>query len=310
MGPLEFWGKISFMKAGLVYSDVLNTVSETYAREIQESDEYGYGMEGILRERRNDLFGIVNGVDYNIWDPATDKLIPYNYSKDDLSGKLKDKRYLLERYNLPVKSRRVPLIGMVSRLADQKGFDILAEAINDIMSFDLQFVLLGTGEKKYHRLFTKIASDYPRRFGVKLAFDNALAHQIEAGADMFLMPSRYEPCGLNQLYSLRYGTVPIVRATGGLADTVKDYDPSTDTGTGFVFKEYSPSALLQAIDKAVSVFLNKTLWTKLMRRGMEEDFSWRVSAEKYLNLYRIAIGKRGRDRNSVGTDPHGGTSTL
>ncbi len=291
-GPLEFWGKVSFTKTGLVYSDVLNTVSETYAGEIQGSSEYGYGMEGILRTRKDDLFGIINGVDYSIWNPETDDLIPHNYNKDDFSGKLKDKKYLLEKYNLPARARRTPLIGMVSRLADQKGFDIFAEAIDDIMSFDLQFILLGTGEKKYHKLFTKIASDYPKKFGVKLTFDNALAHQIEAGADMFLMPSKYEPCGLNQLYSLKYGTIPIVRATGGLADTVIDYNPSTDTGTGFVFKEYSPSALLQIIERSISIFSNKGVWTRLMHRDMEEDFSWMVSAEKYLNLYRIAIEKR------------------
>jgi len=293
LGPLEFWGQVSFLKAGLVYADLINTVSQRYAQEIQSDPEYGLGMEGVLSSRKDDLYGIVNGIDYRVWDPKTDSLIPYRYSRNDLSGKEKDKFELLKKARLPIPSRRVPLIGIISRLADQKGFDLIAEAIDQIMALDLQFVLLGIGDEKYHLLFQKIRRKYPQKAGINLTFDNRLAHLIEAGVDIFLMPSRYEPCGLNQLYSLRYGTIPVVRETGGLADTIQDYEPESGRGTGFVFRNYNSQEMLRAIKRALSLFQDRISWEKLMIRAMGEDFSWEKSAEKYIHLYQKAMAKNG-----------------
>ena len=298
--PFEFWGNVNFLKVGISYADVLSTVSERYAVEIQSSSEFGFGLEGVLRTRNPDLYGIVNGIDYEEWSPEKDKFIPCHYSMEDLSGKEKNKRALLEKSDLPETAcgelsrtkKRVPLIGIVSRLADQKGFDILAEISDKLLSLDLQIVILGTGEEKYHKLFQQMEKKYSQKISVNLHFDNALAHLIEAGADMFLMPSRYEPCGLNQLYSLKYGTVPIVRETGGLADTIQDYDPDTGEGTGFVFKNYDSDELLEAVKRALQVYQNKGGWTKLMKNGMRKDFSWRASAEKYEDLYQIALQKQ------------------
>jgi len=287
--PFEYWGNCSFLKIGISYADVLNTVSEQYMVEIQSSNEFGYGMEGILRTRSDDLYGVLNGIDYQDWNPEIDELIPFNYSPDDLSGKEKNKKHLLKLSGLPVTRKQIPLIGMISRLADQKGFDLLAEIKDDLMKLDLKLVILGTGEKKYHDLLTGLAKRYPKRLRVNLVFDNKLAHLIEAGADMFLMPSRYEPCGLNQLYSLKYGTVPIVRETGGLADTIQDYDPETKEGTGFVFKDYHPEELLAAIKRALEVYKEKEKWKKLMLSGMQKDFSWEASAKKYVQLYGKAL---------------------
>ena len=289
--PFEFWGNVNFMKAGISYADVVNTVSETYAVEIQSGSEYGYGLEGVLRTRNQDLYGIVNGIDYDIWSPEKDKLIPAGFSREDLAGKKKSKLVLRKQCDFPRLRRDIPVIGIISRLADQKGFDLLAEISDELLSWDLQMVILGTGEEKYHRLFTRMQSKYPDKISVNLRFDNALAHLIEAGSDMFVMPSRYEPCGLNQLYSLRYGTVPIVRKTGGLADTIENYDPKTGEGTGFVFKDYDASALLDTIKLAVQVYRDKEVWTKLMKNGMAKDFSWAASAKKYVELYRKAIEK-------------------
>ena len=293
LGPLEFWGKVSFLKAGLVYADIINTVSQRYAQEIQSNSEYGLGMEGVLRERRDDLYGIINGIDYQVWSPETDGLIPYRYSQADLSGKEKDKVELLQEVGLPIPSGRVPLIGIISRLADQKGFDLIAEAIDQIMALNLQLVLLGTGDERYHRLFAEIGRKYPQKAGINLTFNNRLAHLIEAGADIFLMPSRYEPCGLNQLYSLRYGTIPVVRETGGLADTISDYNPQSGTGNGFLFRPYDSQEMLQAIKRALTLYQDKISWERLMRRAMGEDFSWRKSAEKYIDLYQKAMMKNG-----------------
>ncbi|KPL04509.1 MAG: glycogen synthase [candidate division Zixibacteria bacterium SM1_73] len=287
----EFWGNVNFLKVGISYADVLSTVSERYAVEIQSSSEFGFGLEGVLRTRNPDLYGIVNGIDYEEWSPEKDKFIPYCYSEKGLSGKQKNKRALLEKCNLPKTRKRVPLIGIISRLADQKGFDILAEISDKLLSLNLQMVVLGTGDEKYHKLFKQMAKKYPQKMSVNFRFDNALAHLIEAGADMFLMPSRYEPCGLNQLYSLKYGTVPIVRETGGLADTIQDYNPETGEGTGFVFKNYDSDELLEAIKRAFQVYSNKGIWTKLMKNGMQKDFSWEASARKYENLYQRALQK-------------------
>ena len=295
--PFEFWGNVNFMKAGICYADVINTVSETYAVEIQSGSEFGHGLEGVLRTRNEDLYGIINGIDYDVWSPEKDKLISYNYSSEDLSGKRKNKELLLKLCNLPLSTRDVPLIGIISRLADQKGFDLLAQIADELLSLDLQMVILGTGDEKYHRLFKEMKTKYPNKISVNLRFDNPLAHLIEAGSDMFLMPSRYEPCGLNQLYSLKYGTVPIVRKTGGLADTIENYDPRTGEGTGFVFKNYDAAELLDTIKIALGVYKDKNAWVKLMKNGMKRDFSWEMSAKKYVELYQKVMQK-GRSDSS------------
>lgn len=279
---LEFFGKISFLKGGLVYSDALNTVSPTYAREIQ-TPEYGFGLDGVLRARADSLHGILNGADYSQWNPETDPHIAANYSVDDLSGKSVCKRALLREFGLPEDMAR-PLAGIVSRFTRQKGANLVAEAASAIVDLGFSLVALGTGEPEYERLLAGLAEAHPGRIAVKVAYDNALAHRIEAGADIFLMPSRYEPCGLNQIYSLRYGTVPVVRATGGLDDTIKEE-------TGFKFVEYSPAALVEAVRAAGEAFADPGRWKAMMRRGMMEDFSWNVSAAAYSALYgRLLAG--------------------
>ncbi len=290
---LEFWGKINLLKGGLIFADVLNTVSETYAKEIQ-TEEFGSGLDGVLRNRREDVFGILNGVDYRTWDPSTDRLIPANYTGEDLSGKRICKEHLQREYGLDV-DPDVPLIGMVTRLVNQKGLDLLAKVIVDVFGLGAQFVLLGTGEEAYQRLFEGIARHYPQQAGITLGFDNALAHRIEAGADLYLMPSRYEPSGLNQLYSLRYGTVPIVRRTGGLADSIIDLTPETlecGSANGFVFHEYVPAALFATIRHALAAFRDNKVWRLLQLVGMRADFSWAASAAKYLRLYERAMARR------------------
>lgn len=288
----EYYGKVSFLKAGLHFANILTTVSARYAKEIQSSPEYGYGMEGVLRERSDDLYGVVNGIDYSIWDPATDELIKANYSYKKLEGKKKNKSALRRLNKLPLVHRDVPLIGVISRLTDQKGLDIFVEVAAQIFELDIQMVILGTGDERYEKQLEKLARQYPKKLVVNIKFDNKLAHLIEAGADMFLMPSRYEPCGLNQLYSLKYGTVPIVRETGGLADTIENCNPAKKTGTGFVFKNYDSRELLNTIRFAVEVYKNKTIWKELMKQGMEKDFSWESSAVKYEKIYEMAMSKR------------------
>jgi starch synthase len=283
----EYWGKINFLKLGLEFAESLSTVSPRYAQEITESNEYGFGMEGILARRRRDLTGIINGIDYEIWNPETDPHIAAHYSDADLSGKQVCKRALQSELGLP--ARDVPLLGIVSRLADQKGFDLIDEVATDLLARKLQLVVLGTGDAKYHELFKKLAANYPEQVGAALAFDNGLAHRIEAGSDFFLMPSRYEPCGLNQLYSLRYGTIPVVRATGGLADTVKPY--AAGEGTGFVFEAYTGAAMLAAIDAALAAFAQPKSWRALVDRAMAQDFSWSAAAEMYEDLYRCTQAK-------------------
>jgi len=278
----EFYGKINFLKAGLVFADTITTVSPTYAGEIQ-TPEYGFGLEGVLQERRSRLVGILNGADYDIWNPQTDRWISHNYGPADLSGKRACKADLQNAFGLEVNSE-VPLVGMVSRLAAQKGFDLIEEAIEEIMQRDLQFVLIGSGDHHYQEFFGNVASRYSGKMSVKIAFEEKLAHQLEAGADMFLMPSQYEPSGLNQLYSLKYGTIPIVRATGGLKDSVREFDGSS--GTGFIFEDYEVSALLAAIDRALTAYPRKDQWRRVMENGMAADFSWTHSAEKYLRVFR------------------------
>ena len=287
----EFWGNISFLKAGVWYTDIINTVSKRYAQEIQSTNEYGYGFEGMLKARTEDLFGVLNGIDDDIWNPAMDELIPAKFNPDDLSGKLKCKAALRKEAKLPAVRRDVPIIGIISRLADQKGFDLIADVADAILDLDIQIVILGTGDQKYHDLFTSLQAKYPKKLSVTLGFDNKLAHLIEAGSDMFLMPSRYEPCGLNQMYSLKYGTIPIVRETGGLADTIENANPARGKGTGFVFRNYDSKEMLNSIKFAVEVYKDKNIWEVMMLRGMRQDFSWKVSAAKYVELYQKAIAK-------------------
>jgi starch synthase len=279
---LEFYGNIALTKAGFVYADVINTVSPQYSREIQ-TPEFGYGLEGLLRARANDVYGIVNGIDYELWNPLLDPFIVKKYSPRTISLKYENKAALQQKNGLP--QTDVPIIGIISRLADQKGFDILAEDMENIMQMDLQIVLLGTGEPKYHELFLAMKKKYPNNIGLNLGFDAALAQLIYAGSDMFLMPSRYEPCGLGQLISYKYGTVPIVRKTGGLADTV------IDGKTGFVFEDYSASALHDAIKRAVAAYNNKKEWKRLVVNDMGLDYSWNASARKYVELYEKALDK-------------------
>jgi starch synthase len=288
---LEYYGQVSFLKGGLVYADVLNTVSVTYSKEIQSSPEFGYGLEGVLAHRSQDLYGILNGIDYSEWNPAKDDLIAVNYSLQEINKKMECKRVLLEENNLPV-NLSCPFVGIVSRLARQKGLDIIAEAINEIMNLDLYFILLGRGEEEYHRLFSRISRKYSRKAAIHITFDNGLAHRIYAGCDMFLMPSRYEPCGLGQLISLAYGTAPIVNPTGGLADTIEGFEPETGKGNGFLLSEYSASALMSALERAISIYRRKEAWRRLIKNMMEANFSWAASTEKYLKLYQRAIDKR------------------
>jgi starch synthase len=287
---LEYYGKLNLLKGGIVFSDAVTTVSRKYMEEVQ-TPEYGAGLDGVLRDRKADLYGILNGVDYEEWSPAKDRFIKEKYDSSDLSGKKACKADLQQEFYLKV-DPQIPLIGMISRLTDQKGFDILAPIIEPLLDLGVQFILLGTGEEEYHLLFQKIGQKYPHRAGIRIAFDNTLAHKIEAGADMFLMPSLYEPCGLNQIYSLKYGTVPVVRATGGLDDTIQDYNPLSGEGTGFKFKEYSSSSLLEAVKRALQVYPNRTAWEKLMIRGMAEDFSWAHSAGEYIRVYEKTLAKK------------------
>ena len=293
---LEFFGHVNYLKGGLIFSDYLTTVSRKYAQEIQTT-EYGHGLDGVVRTRTDDLVGILNGVDYSIWNPEMDGLIAARYSAKDLSGKQVCKRDLLAQFQLPEENLTRPLIGIVSRFADQKGFDLFAQVADELMQEDLGIVALGSGEAKHERTFRELAQQFPERLSVKIAYDNTLAHKIEAGADMFLMPSRYEPCGLNQIYSLRYGTVPVVRATGGLDDTIEPFDPVSGRGTGFKFSEYTGPALLAALREALAAYADKRAWQRLQANGMARDFSWNASALEYARLYDVA--RKGRIRTAT-----------
>ena len=286
---LEFWGRISYLKGGIMFSRTITTVSPTYAREIQ-TPEYGFGFDGILRYRAADLVGILNGIDYDQWDPARDPHLAVPYDAARLEQKRETKRLVLETYKLPVDQHTLarPMVGMISRMVDQKGFDLVAALADDLPLLDASIVLLGTGERRYEDLWLGLAARYPDRIGARIGFDEGLAHRIEGGADLFLMPSRFEPCGLNQMYSLRYGTVPLVRATGGLADTVVNFNPATAEGTGFTFVEYSPQALLGTLRWALSIYQNRGDWPRLQQAGMRQDFSWDASARKYVKVYERA----------------------
>ncbi len=289
-GAFEFFGKVNFLKAGLILADHLTTVSPKYAEEIQATEEFGCGLEGVLKLRSAELTGILNGVDYSIWSPSRDKAVPYHYTTANLSGKRKNKVELVAEAGLPFREK-APLVGMISRLTDQKGWDLVDEAAEELFDLNIQMIVLGNGEPKYHALMERIQKKYPDKVRAYLKFDDVLAHRIEAAADIFLMPSRWEPCGLNQMYSLKYGTVPVVREVGGLADTVRNYDPVTTRGTGFVFKEYTGEAMLEALARAVELFAHKRVWTKIVKAGMLQDFSWETSAKEYLRLFERLTSK-------------------
>jgi starch synthase len=275
---MEFFGHASYIKGGISFADWLSTVSPTYAREIQ-TPEYGFGLDGALRARAGVLSGILNGVDYREWSPDVDPLIPAHFTPEDLSGKRVCKEHLVREFGLPPQAMDRPLAGVVSRFTRQKGTDLIAQAASRTVEQDVYLVALGSGEPEYEEFFRRMAAEFPGRIAVHIGFDNGMAHRIEAGADFFLMPSQYEPCGLNQIYSLRYGTVPVVRATGGLDDTIED-------GTGFKFSEYTPEALLDAIRAAVTAYGDPEIWQGMVRRGMRKDFSWKASAAAYSALYQ------------------------
>lgn len=293
-GPVEFEESVSFMKTAIVYSDIINTVSNKYSHEIL-TEEYGAGLHNILLSRKQDVYGILNGVDYDEWNPETDRFLPYKFSANDLSGKNKNKKFLLSHFNLSYDENK-PLIGVISRLVIQKGFDIFSEAINDLMKLNAQWIVLGSGEFRYESFFNSLPGRFPDKFRTYIGYNNELSHLIEAGSDIFVMPSRYEPCGLNQIYSLKYGTVPVVRKTGGLADTVKDWDEQNhygfDDGNGFSFYDYTNYALFKSVERAVNTFKEKDVWRKIQQNGMKQDFSWDKSAEKYMELYKLAMEKR------------------
>jgi starch synthase len=287
---MEFWGKVNFLKGALTFSDHITTVSRRYSQEIQ-TPEYGFGLDGVLRGRSGTVTGIINGVDYGEWSPEHDKLIVRQYSAINLEGKSECKYDLLRQFGLNPDAE-LPVIGIVSRFAAQKGFDLIAEIAEDLARLPLVITALGSGDKEYEDLFLKLRRQFPEKFAVKIAYDNTLAHKVEAGADMFLMPSRYEPSGLNQMYSLRYATVPIVRATGGLDDSIVPWDPKTGEGTGFKFTSYTGSALLTTIQDALKAFKDKAAWKRLMLNGMKRDFSWAASAKEYIKIYeRLAPPK-------------------
>jgi len=282
---MEFWGKVNLLKGGIIFADQLTTVSPTYAKEIQ-TPEFGYGLEGVLKDQAAKLRGILNGVDYTQWNPADDPHLTAHYFPDGLEGKKACKEDLLKRCGLSPDLMERPLLGMVSRLAGQKGVDILSEVVERVMKEKAGLIILGSGEEKYERLLVKLARKYPKQMSMTVAFDESLAHQIEAGCDIYLMPSLYEPCGLNQMYSLKYGTIPVVRKTGGLADTVVEVNVNKRKGTGFLFSAYDPDALWKAIEKALQCFADKELWRQLIQQAMAQDFSWSRSAREYLRLYQ------------------------
>jgi starch synthase len=310
MDKMEFWGKVNFLKGALAFSDYITTVSRKYAQEIQ-TPEFGFGLDGVLLERSSTVSGILNGVDYGEWSPETDKFIAQQYSRENLHGKQECKRDLLQQFGIANSDLSLPVIGIVSRFAAQKGFDLIAEIASDLARMPMIITALGTGDKVYEELFRSLNKQFPEKFAVKIAYDNTLAHKIEAGADMFLMPSRYEPCGLNQIYSLKYGTVPIVRATGGLDDTIEQWEPTASRGTGFKFTGYSSSQLLTSISQALQAFKDKVGWKRLMLNGMSKDFSWNASAREYMKIYqRVKPQRSTQTRESLTPESAGEPRNL
>ena len=288
MDKLEFYNQVNFLKGGIVYADVITTVSRKYAEEIQ-TPEFGFGLDDILRKRSADLYGILDGVDYNHWNPATDPKIAAHYTPEKLDGKIACRKDLLHAFNLDHCKASTPVLGMVSRAATQKGFDFVAEIIDQLAAEDIYLVVLAMGEPYYENFLRSIAERYPQKIAVKIAYDETLAHKVEAGSDIFLMPSRYEPCGLNQIYSMKYGTVPVVRATGGLEDTIEDYNQVTGTGTGFKFYGSNPQDFWQTIQRALALFTDKPAWRQLMLNGMAQNFSWDKPAAEYVRLYQDTV---------------------
>jgi len=282
----EFFDRLSFMKAGINLSDAVTTVSPTYAEEIQRP-EYGYGFDGIMRARRDALTGILNGIDHDEWNPENDAFLPAPFSANDPAGKAAAKRALLEAFGFTISDALLarPVIGMVSRMVDQKGLDLIAAAANHLVALDATFVIVGTGEPRYQDMWHSLSQWHPDRVAVFVGFDERRAHLVEGGADIFLMPSRFEPCGLNQMYSLRYGTVPVVRAVGGLVDTVRPYNPKNGQGNGFLFGDYHPAAMMRAIGDALAAYPNTKIWSRLQKNGMKADFSWGRSAAEYVKMY-------------------------
>jgi starch synthase len=287
ISKMEFFGQVNFLKGALVHADFVTTVSRKYSHEIQTT-EYGFGLEGVLRNRASTVAGILNGVDYDEWSPEKDKFIVAKYSSQDMSGKTQCKKDLLNAFGIANTDAKVPVVGIVSRFAAQKGFDLIAQIMDRLAREELIMVVLGSGDKPYEEMFQRLNRQFPNKIAAKVAFDNSVAHKIEAGADMFLMPSRYEPCGLNQIYSLKYGTVPIVRATGGLDDTIEPWDARSSKGTGFKFTDYTGEALLTTIKQALLAYRDPSSWQTLMRNGMSRDFSWGASAREYGKVYERA----------------------
>ncbi len=297
MEKLEFYGKISFMKGGLVYADVVTTVSERYSREIQTKD-YGFGMEGVLAKRNTSLIGIVNGIDFEEWNPSKDSDLVKSYSLQTIAERTQNKIALQKENDFKV-DPKIPLLGIVSRLVEQKGIDILIPALEEIAQKGFQFVLLGTGAEAYHQIFREIAKRKRGQFGIHILFDAPMAKRIYSGADMMLFPSYYEPCGLGQMIALRYGAIPVVRATGGLADTIQDFTPLTGKGNGFVFKDYTREAFLEALERAGTVFRDEKTWAALIRNAMLSDFSWSASAKKFIQLYEMTIKNKTEEIKSI-----------
>lgn len=282
-------GKFNFLKSGINYADVITTVSETYAKEICKQKDLSNGLYKILKSREKDIHGILNGIDGNIWNPEKDKQIAKKYSWKNIEFKKNNKRVLVEKFGLDFDENK-PIIGMISRLNDNKGFDLVQKAFAGLMKLDAQFILLGTGEKKYHNFFERAFGKHSDKFAFYLGFDDQLAHLIEAGSDIFLMPSKVEPCGLNQMYSLVYGTIPVVRETGGLADTVTKYDEKSKTGNGFIFKKYEPASLISEVKKAIDLYNNdKKTWAKIQKAGMKSNFTWLNSSKLYVDLYKKIV---------------------
>lgn len=288
-GPYELNGTFCFLKAGILFADLISTVSPTYAAEIQ-TKEFGCGLEGVLQTRSSDIFGVLNGIDDKIWNPETDNLIPFNYSRKNTKNKLLCKKDILEEAEIAF-DEKIPTIGIISRFAGQKGFELLFPIATELMKLPFQLLVLGSGESKTEDFFKGLKSAFPEKVNSYIGYNNRLAHHITAGCDMFLMPSKYEPCGLNQMYSLIYGTVPIVRKTGGLADTVSDYHETGEKGNGFSFKDHTPEVLLETIIRALHIFKDKKSWKGIMKRGMKEDFTWKHSAKIYLDLYKKCLKK-------------------
>lgn len=287
--------RINFAKRAIMCADLINTVSENYAKEILTKD-FGEDLNIILKNRKNRLYGIVNGIDYNDYNPQTDPGLKENYGPQTIEKKAKNKEYLQKYFELPARSD-VPVLGMATRIAEQKGIDLLMKIFDDLMSLDVQFVIMGSGDKDYEKFFVDMKKKYPEKMGYHLEFDTKHASLIYAGSDIFLMPSRFEPCGLGQLISLRYGCIPVVRATGGLVDTITDYNPNTGKGNGFVFHKYDPNAFLIACTRAIETYKHQDIWSRLVQNGFKESFSWKIPAKKYLVLYRKALKNKKAQNN-------------